>query len=170
MINQSAIRKLATASVIAAMYVALTVALPFISFGPIQCRISEALTVLPALTPTAIPGLAVGCTIANLIGIAANPVGAWDILIGSLATFLAAWLSYCLRNLQIKSIPVWSVLMPVLFNAVIVGGELALFLPEGAPWWLSMLQVGVGELLACAGLGIPLYAAIRRTKSLQKFL
>ncbi len=166
----SAVQTLATASVIAAMYVALTVALPFISFGPIQCRIAEALTILPALTPTAIPGLAVGCAIANLIGMAANPVGAWDILIGSIATLLAAILSYRLRGLQIKGIPAWSMLMPVLFNAVIVGGELALFLPDSAPWWLAMLQVGIGELAACMGLGIPLYTAIKRTKSLQKFL
>lgn len=168
--HSSTIRKMATASVIAAMYVALTVALPFISFGPVQCRIAEALTILPALTPSAIPGLAVGCAIANFIGIAANPVGAWDILIGSFATLAAAVLSRRLRHLQIKGVPVWSVLMPVLFNAVIVGGELSLFLPDGAPWWLAMLQVGLGELIACVGLGIPLYAAIKRTKSLQKFL
>lgn len=167
--KQSAVQKLATASVIAAMYVALTVALPFLSFGPIQCRISEALTVLPALTPTAIPGLAVGCAIANLIGIAANPIGAWDILVGSLATLCAAILSYRFRSVCIKGIPIVSVLMPVLFNAVIVGGELALFLPSGAPWWLVMLQVGVGELLACGVLGIPLYLSLNRAGTLKKF-
>lgn len=163
------VQKLATASVIAAMYVALTVALPFLSFGPIQCRIAEALTVLAALTPRAIPGLAVGCAIANLIGIAANPIGAWDILVGSLATLLAAALSYRFRTLCIKGIPIVSVLMPVVFNAVIVGGELALFLPSGAPWWLVMLQVGAGELLACVVLGVPLYVALSHTTALKKF-
>ena len=165
------LKRLATSSVIAALYVALTLSLPFLSFGAVQCRISEALTILPALTPAAIPGLAVGCAVANLFGMAASPVGAWDILIGTCATLLAALGSYAFRNVKFKGMPILSALAPVVSNGLIVGGEIALFtMPAGASvFWLTAAQVAAGEALACFVLGLPLYAALNRSNILQRF-
>ena len=93
--KSSPIRIMTTIGLIAALYTALTMCLTPIAFGPVQCRLSEALTVLAAFTPTAIPGLVLGCAISNLIGIGmgANIAGALDVLLGPLATGLAAWLS-----------------------------------------------------------------------------
>ena len=165
------LKPMATASVIAALYVALTLSLPFLSFGAVQCRISEALTVLPALTPIAIPGLAVGCAVANLFGMAASPVGAWDILIGTCATLFAAWASYGLRNVKFKGLPLLSALAPVVFNGLIVGGEIA-FLTPGAGielFVVIMAQVAAGEAVACFALGLPLYVALNRSKALKRF-
>ena len=92
MTKKERVRRLAEAGLIAAMYAALTVAVTPIAYGPVQFRISEVLTILPVFTPAAIPGLTVGCFVANLFGLmsGANPAGAWDLLLGPLATLLAA--------------------------------------------------------------------------------
>ncbi|MGL4483633.1 MAG: QueT transporter family protein, partial [Anaerovoracaceae bacterium] len=82
------------AAIIAAIYAALTIALAPISYGPMQVRIAEALTVLPAITPAAIPGLFIGCALANILG----PYGALDIILGSTASLIAAVSSYLLRS------------------------------------------------------------------------
>ena len=89
------IRETVIAALIAAMYTALTVAVAPLSYGLVQCRVSEALTVLAAFTPAAVPGLTVGCFLSNLIGLStgANIAGALDLLLGPLATGLAALLS-----------------------------------------------------------------------------
>ena len=93
--NKKTIRTLATAGLIAAMYTVLTVCVAPLSYGLIQCRLAEALTILVAYTPAAIPGLTIGCALSNLIGLSmgANIAGAVDILVGTLATGLAALLS-----------------------------------------------------------------------------
>ena len=165
------IKTVTIAAVIAALYATLTLVLAPISFGPLQCRVSESLTVLAAATPIAIPGLTVGCVIANLMGLAANPAGAWDVLFGSAATLIAAISSYLLRRYQIKGLPLLSALMPVVFNAVIIGTEMWLVIPgDGslASALVLALQIGLGELIACFGLGLPLYLAVRRTKILDR--
>ena len=81
--NARSIRTLTTTALIAAMYTVLTVFLAPISYGLVQCRLSEALTILAAFTPTAIPGLTIGCMIANLIGLStgANIAGALDVVL-----------------------------------------------------------------------------------------
>ena len=94
----------------------------------VQFRISELLTVLALFTPAAIPGLTVGCVIANLVCFQALPL---DIVIGSLATFLACLCMYALRNVRWFKVPVLSLLMPAIFNAVLVGLEIELFIGEG---------------------------------------
>jgi uncharacterized membrane protein len=104
------------AAVIAALYAAVTLLLAPISYGPLQFRVSEALTLLPMLTPAAIPGLFVGCLAANLLGGAT----ALDIVFGSLATLGAAILT---RRLREK--PLIAALPPVLVNAFVVGAVLA---------------------------------------------
>lgn len=142
------------AGVIAALYAALTLCLSPLSFGIFQCRVSEALTVLAAFTPAAIPGLTLGCLISNAVGLAmgANIAGAWDILFGTLATFLAALCSYALRRVRLFNLPILSTLPPVIFNAVIIGAELSYVL--NIPLWFCMLvEVGIGEFIACCVIG-----------------
>ena len=96
----SKVRFLALSAVIAALYAVLTYAAAAmnLAFGAVQFRFSEALTVLPAFTPAAIPGLAVGCLISNL----ASPLGVVDWVFGTLATLLAGIFSYLVRNIRWK--------------------------------------------------------------------
>lgn len=165
--KKPSVRLLAQAGLIAAMYAALTLLLPAPSFGIVQCRISEMLTVLAVFTPAAIPGLAVGCVVSNLVGLGmgANPAGAWDILFGPLATLAAAWLSWRLRGVRIKGLPVAATLPPVVFNAVVVGLELTLVSPVFTPQMLviNMASVGAGQLAACTVCGLILAAALEKS-------
>ena len=155
------VRRLTEAGVIAALYAGLTLLLPVLSFGPLQFRLSEILTVLPAFTPAAIPGLTLGCLLANGFGLAAgaNLAGAWDLLVGTGATLAAALCAYALRNARVKGVPVWSAVPAVVFNTGLVGAELcfAVFDGELSALWLCFMQVGLGELVT-AGLGGALLA------------
>lgn len=157
----TSLRFLTVAALIAAMYAALTLALPFMTFGPVQCRIAEALTILPVLTPAAVPGLLVGCLLSNSVGLAmgANVAGALDILLGTLATAVAALLTRLLRKKRVRGLPLLSTLPPVILNAVIVGGELTLVTVGRTPSLLviNMLLVGAGQLVACTGGGLLLF-------------
>lgn len=161
------VRFLTESAVIAALYAAATYlsAAFSLAYGPVQFRLSEALTVLSTLTPAAIPGLTIGCIIGNI----SSPMGPiWDVLFGSAATLLGAVTGRMLRNVQIKKLPVLSSLMPVIFNAVIVGLEIVMLTPvEGGKltaFAISALEVGAGELAVCLVLGLPLYSALRHTK------
>ncbi len=162
------IRQLTEIGVIAALYAALTLVLPVASFGPIQCRASEALTILPVFTPAAIPGLTLGCFIANLVGLSmgANVAGAWDLLLGTLATLLAALCTYGFRRVTLRGWPWLSLIPPVLFNAVIVGAELTFALFDAPSWGLFAVcaaEVGAGELAAVFAGGTLLYLALTRS-------
>lgn len=161
------VRRLAEGGLIAALYAALTLAVPPLSYGLAQFRVSEMLTVLPLFTPAAVPGLAVGCVVSNLAGFAmgANLAGAWDILFGSLATLAAAALTYSLRNIRWFRLPVAATLPPVLLNAAVVGLELDIML-FGFSWKgyaAAAAYVAAGELLACTAGGLLLYWALTRT-------
>lgn len=150
-------------ALIAAIYAALTYFSAPIAFGPAQFRIAEAMTLLPVLTPAAIPGLAVGCIIANL----SSPYGIADIICGTLATLLAALCSRAAGKIRFKNIPLLSALFPVLFNGIIIGVEISLFIPEGADFWAFITSgagVALGEFVSCFVLGLPLFAALDRTK------
>ena len=138
-------------AVIAALYAALTLALYPISFGAVQFRVSEALTLLPIVMPEAIPGLFVGCLVSNMIG-SATP---WDIIFGSLATLIAAILTYATRRNKILA-AFW----PVICNTVIVGLVLALTL--NLPVFLTMGEVGLGELVVVYTVGMAMLAALKR--------
>ena len=155
---------LAQSGVIAALYAAVTVLLQPIAFGPLQCRLSEALTVLPVYTAAAVPGLTLGCFLSNLIGLlmGVNSAGAWDLLLGTLATGLAAICSYWLRNVRVKRLPLLATLPPIVFNAVIVGAELYV-LYGGMSLWVYMLIVGAGQCVACIGGGMLLSAAMEKS-------
>lgn len=150
-------RSMCLSAIIAALYAALTLSLPALSYGQVQCRLSEAMTLLPMLLPHAVPGLFVGCLAANLL----SPVGALDIVFGSLATLLAACGTWALRGK-----PLLAAACPVAANAVIVGGVLAF--SYGLPLWLTMLQVGAGETVAVAA-GFALLRALRRV-DLSKYM
>ncbi|MCQ2477649.1 MAG: QueT transporter family protein [Clostridia bacterium] len=164
-------KNLVIGAVIAALYASLTLVgnIAGLSYGQIQFRISEALTVLPVFTPAAIPGLAVGCFISNIASF--NPI---DMIFGTIATLCAAFLSYYARNLCIKKIPVISLLSPVFFNALVVGAEISLFLSEGTVTAIGFLTcaalVGLGELAVCLVLGLPLIFTVRHNKILSNIL
>ncbi|MDO4547344.1 MAG: QueT transporter family protein [Clostridia bacterium] len=145
-------RYITHAAIIAAVYAAITLLLAPMSFAAVQLRVSEAMTILPILTPAAIPGLAVGCLVANLFGSAS----ALDIVFGTLATLIAAIIT---RRLRKK--PVLAAAAPVVANALIIGLVLSLTI-ENMPFWFSALTVGAGEVGACYVLGLPLLWAIRR--------
>ena len=162
--NKKVIR-LAQGAMIAAVYAAATYlsSVFALAYGPVQFRISEALTVLAVLSPAAIPGLTVGCIIGNL----ASPFGIWDIIFGTLATFLASICARKLRSITFKGLPILSIIMPVIFNAIIVGAELTFLLPTDqtklATFVIYALEVGAGELAVCLAGGIPLYYAIKKS-------
>mgnify|MGYP000847427029 FL=1 len=161
------LRRLAEGGLIAAIYTALTLAVPAASYGLIQFRVAELLTILPVFTPAAIPGLAVGCMVSNIAGLAtgANLAGAWDILFGSLATLAAAWMTYGLRRIRIKGLPVAATLPPVIINAAVVGLELA-FMLLGFSWVhyaSAFLYVAAGQFLACTICGLLFYTALTRS-------
>ena len=152
------LRFLTHASLIAAIYTALCLLLQPISFGfsGIQLRVSEALTLLPILTPAAVPGLFIGCLLSNLLG------GAMmiDVVVGSLTTLLAALFTRLWR-----ARPAWAALPPVVFNALTVGAILHYVYGVGMPLWLCMGSVGLGQLAACYGIGLPMMKMLRRIPS-----
>jgi uncharacterized membrane protein len=142
---------LAQVGIIGSLYAVITIILAPISYGPIQVRISEALTVLPYLTPAAIPGLFVGCVVANIYG----GLGIYDIIGGSLCTLLAAFLTSI--SSKTKK-PILAPLPPVLVNAF--GVSLYLHFLFQLPYWLSVIYIGIGEMVACFILGYPLLRII----------
>lgn len=142
------LRYIIQGGIIAAVYAALTLITPIFSYGVGQVRISEALCVLPFFTPAAIPGLFVGCALANL----GSPFGIIDIVCGSVATLLAAFATSKVKNKWLAPLP------SVLLNGLIVGLMLAQVL--GYPWWAAILYVAGGQAIACYALGMPLLFAL----------
>ena len=137
-------QQIARIGFIAGLYVTFTFLLSAISFGPIQVRIAEALTLLPILYPEAIPALFLGCLLANLLG----PFGVVDIIFGSLTTLIAAFLTYYFRR------SILAYLSPIICNAFIV--SLYLYIFFRIPYWPTVLTIGLGESVAVLALGLPL--------------
>ncbi len=165
---KNSVRSLAMAGLIAALYTVLAVLPSPLSFGPFQCRPAEALTVLAALTPAAVPGLTVGCALSNLIGLSlgANAAGAMDVLVGAFATGTGAIMSRHLRGVKLRGLPAASTLPPVVVNALVVGTELTLVAPRPtlAFWWTQVALVAAGQALACIGGGLLLARALVGTR------
>lgn len=166
-------KSLASAAMIAALYTVLTAALAPVSYGMLQVRVSEALTLLPVYSPAALWGVVVGCLLSNVIGLVtgANILGAVDILFGTLATLLAALVSRMLRGFRWKGLPVLSALPPVVVNALVVGAELYYVTSPQAGIRAFFIQAGwvaLGELAACFGLGLPLCWALQKARLDQK--
>ena len=154
------VRFLTHGALLAALYVALTylqdLLIPSSASFAIQFRASEALCVLALFTPAAIPGLAVGCLIFNLSYAFALPL---DFLIGTLATLLATGSMYLLRRVTVKGYPLPAMVMPALFNALLVGWELTVYI--GQAFWLNALFVAIGEAAVLLTLGSLLYYIIK---------
>ncbi|MCI6465396.1 MAG: QueT transporter family protein [Faecalicatena sp.] len=147
---------MAQAAMIAAIYVVLTIVFAPFSYGEVQVRISEALTILPVFTPAAIPGLFIGCIISNILGGCILP----DIIFGSLATLIGAIFTWQLRNKSKFLAP----LPPILANTIIVPFVLRYGYQVPLPIPFMMLTVGIGEVISCGVLGMIVYAALSRYK------
>ena len=156
------VRNLVFGALIGAMYVALTYLQNFLLPGSttwaIQFRASEALCVLALLTPAAIPGLAVGCFVFNLHYVGALPL---DLLVGTLASFLACWAMWKLRKF-----PWVALAMPAVFNAILVGWELTVYI--GGAFWLNAIYVALGELIVLYIFGTALYLHIKKRRLGEK--
>jgi len=150
--TMSKIKFITQSAAIAAVYAALTLAFHPLSFLQAQLRVSEILTVLPALTSAAIPGLFIGCLISNLF----SPVGIADIVFGSIATLAAAFMSYKMPKSYLVPLP------PVVVNAVVIG--LVLHYTMELPLAATMLWVGLGQAVVCFGLGYPFLLLMKRLK------
>lgn len=154
-------RSLCLSAVIAALYAALTMLLAPISYGAIQCRVSEAMTLLPLILPESIPGLFIGCLIANLY-----TGSVLDIVFGSLATLTAAIITYACRSMKVGKWPLISLLSPVVLNGVVVG--IVLSVSYGLPLFITMGEVAIGEVGAVI-IGVVLLQGARAAK-LDKLL
>ena len=142
------------AAAIAAVYVVLTTVFAAFSFGEVQVRISEALTILPVFTSAAIPGLFVGCLISNFLGGAIL----LDVIFGSIATLIGAVFTWKLRNSSKWLAP----LPPIVANAIIVPFTLYYGYGVNLPIPFMMLTVGIGEVISCGVLGMILYGALNK--------
>ena len=163
-VSKFSARSLALSGVIAALYAALSLVSTAMGFGTVQLRLSEALCVLPILFPEAVPGLAVGCLVTNLL----SPYGAADLIFGTLATLLAAVLTRRIRRRALAPLPT------ILCNAVIVGALLGYVgAQEGGVFWtlfaLNAFTVGLGEALVTYILGLPLLRWIEKAPALRQF-
>ena len=147
---------LTQAAMIAAIYVVLSYVFAPISFGEIQVRIAEALTILPLFTPAAVPGLFIGCLVGNIIGGALLP----DIVFGSIATLIGAICTYLLRNQK----PVFGTIPPMVSNTIIVPFVLKYAYGVALPIPFLMVTVGVGEIISCGILGMIVYYTLNRYK------
>lgn len=155
-------------ALIAAAYVALTYlsASMGLAFGQIQFRLSEALNILAAFTPAAIPGLTIGCFLSNIT----SPFPL-DMAFGTLATLLSAIMIRLIAKHFKKSTPYLAIIPPTFFNAVIVGLQITLFTNSNASFLAFLLvaiSVAIGEMVVCSAIGIPLYYGTN--KYLKKYL
>lgn len=156
-------QQLTQGALIAAIYAALchlqNLLLPGSASWAIQFRVAEALCVLAFFTPAAIPGLTIGCLLFNLTFAGALPL---DPILGTAASLLSAVAMWLLRKH-----PLPGLLMPALFNGLLVGWELALFI--GDSFWLNCLYVALGEAGVLLTLGAILYGVIRHRHLDQRF-
>lgn len=156
-------------SMIAALYTTLCLALAPFSFGMVQVRVSEALTLLPIFSVSGIWGVTLGCGLSNLIGffLGINPLGIIDIILGPLATFLAAAMTRRLGNIRIFQLPVAAAVPPVIVNAIIIGAELSLLIAPGESFWasffLNAIYISIGQFLSCFLIGLPLVRMLEKT-------
>ena len=145
--RNNTVRKMAVNAMVAALYFALSLPFMTLIFGPVQLRISEAFTLLPVFSATPIAGLTLGCVLVN-------------------ALLLAAFLTYHLRNVRFKNLPLLSALMPVLTNGIIIGLELTFVMSGGFSLPVFLInagQVALGEAVACFVLGLPMVRALEKT-------
>ena len=166
--NQLNAKFIAHGALLAALYVVLTymqnLLIPDSATWAIQFRASEALCVLAFFTPAAIPGLTIGCLLFNVSYAMALPL---DFLVGSLATLLATSGMYLTRRITVKGLPALGLLLPALFNGLLVGWELSVYIGEA--FWLNALYVAIGEAAVLLTLGSGVYYAVK-SRGLDKRL
>jgi len=172
------LRKILISATIAGIYAALTLAFMPISFGPVNFRISEALTLLPFFSPYAVAGVTVGCLISNLL----SPYGILDMVFGTLATFIAALLTYYIGRSNLKFKRFLAPLPPVIVNAIVVGVLINLTLLKGPSGGITsislnkeallstMFLVGLGEFIVCYFVGLPLIWGLEKNKRIREYL
>lgn len=164
-------RDLAVCAMIAAVYTAVSLALAMASFGTVQMRVAECLTLLPVLSPLGIYGVTVGCLLTNIIGVSLGLTIPLDILFGTTATLIAALLTFWMRGWRIKSLAIPAALPPILVNGLVIGLELTM-LSGSFQWnvfWTSAGSVALGQVIPCLGLGVLLIYLLEK-KGLDKRL
>lgn len=156
--TNSKVKFLTKAAIIAALYIVSTMLFSPIAFGENQVRISEALNVLVYFTPSAIPGLFVGCILANL----SSPFGIIDIAFGSIATLLAAFTASKIKNKYLVGIP------SILFNGLFVG--FILYKMASIPFVAGFISVSIGQAVSLYVVGLPLLLLIEKNQKLRSLL
>lgn len=156
--NNNKLRTVVRISVVAALYVALTLALYPLSYGAIQFRVSESLMMLISYNPIYAISLSIGCLISNL----ASPMGVIDVVYGTLATIIASVLMIKIKNKYISS------LIPTIVNAIVIGLELKFYYE--LPLFISMLEVGLGEFVVVTLIGVPLFKSLEKNKHISELL
>lgn len=157
--HNSTTRKLVVTAIVASIYATLTLALPFMSYGPLQFRIAEILTLLPFIKKDYIWGLTLGCFLANVIG----PYGLPDIVFGTIATFVSVYSVYLTgKYLKDKKYGIWiASLWPTIFNAIIIGTMLYFVLGQTVPAYVFMIEVGLGQFAVITILGVPVFKLLQ---------
>ena len=158
--NKQKIRGVAVGAVVAALYVVLTYLANMLGLasGAVQVRLSEILTVMPVFTPYAIPGLFIGCVLANVL----TGCALWDVVFGSLATLIGAIGTYLLRKHNLLSL-----VPPILANAIIVPFVLLFVYSLDGTYFYFFATVGIGEVISCGVFGTIL---LKSLKKYDKFL
>ncbi len=144
-------------AVISALYFCITMLTAPISFGPIQIRIGESLTLLPVLFPESAIGLAVGCALANI----SSPFGLVDVIIGSLVTLVAGLLSAKCKNVYIAGLP------PVLLNAIILP-IVWMYLGVEEFYFLNVLYLTISQSIVVYLIGVPIVKAVSKVPALNR--
>ncbi|KEH94045.1 QueT transporter family protein [Clostridium massiliodielmoense] len=151
------VNKIAKIGIVAAIYAVLTAVIAPISYGAIQFRISEVMTLLAFIDPLYIPGLVLGCAISNLF----SPLGVVDVVVGTTATFISVYMISKSRNLLVASL--WPTI-----NCVFVGAEL--YYLQHLPFWLISLQVAIGEFVVVTLIGYPMFRILIKKDHIIKLL
>ena len=159
-------KKLVYGAFIAALYAVLTMAIAPMSYGVVQVRISEVLTIIPFFSSFSVLGLTIGCLTANLL----SPIGILDIIFGTLATLVSAFLTYKIGKSSFKYKIYLAPLPAVIINGIVVGILINISLPSGPMEYISaMLLIAFEEMLPCYVLGLPLLFLIDKNKKLKEF-
>lgn len=143
-------KRLTRGAMITGLYIVITYILAPVSFGPLQFRASEALTVLPILYPEAIPALFLGVLFSNIFG----GLGMVDIIGGSFVTLIAAYFTYYYRG------SILAYLSPVVFNGLLISIYLKVLF--GLPYWLTVIQISISEAVVIFLLGYPLIYYLKK--------
>lgn len=149
-------------ALLAAVYAALTLGLAPLSYGPVQVRFSECLSLLAFYNPKWIPGLTAGCFLANL----GSPFGLPDMLLSTLATFLGIWPMHRMKNPYLAS------LCPAVSNGILIGAELEVLaaLPPDLSLGAAMIYIGAGEFLSVTVLGNLLLKMVMKNETCKRIL